>query len=79
MLHVAILVLAQGTSNTQEAPESGAGAALIAGTVLAILLVFALVFLVVSKRAKASRGGVEPVPKSRRKGNPPFESIDRER
>jgi len=79
MLALAILVLAQGTSNTQEAPDTGAGAALIVGTLVAIVLVFALVFLVVSKRAKASRGGVEPVPGSRKTGAPPFESIERDR
>lgn len=55
-------VLAQGTSNTQEAPDGGVGAALIVGTLLAIVLIFTVIFLVVSKRAKASKGGVEPAP-----------------
>jgi len=36
-------------------------------------------FLVISKRSKASRGGVEPVPGSRETGPPPLESVDRDR
>ena len=79
MISSLLLVVAQGTSNTQEAPETGAGVALILGTLLAIVVVMALIFLVVSKRTKRSRGGVEPVPGSRESGAPPFESIDRDR
>ncbi len=74
-----VLVLAQGAANSQEAPEGGIGAALIVGTLVAIVLVFALVFTLITKRSKASRGGVEPVPGSRERGEPPFESIDRDR
>ena len=74
-----LLVLAQGSSNTQQAPDSGPGAALIIGTLLAIVLVFTLVFLVISKRARAGKGGVEPVPGSREPGPPPLESVERDR
>jgi hypothetical protein len=79
MVATALYVLAQGNSNTQEAPDGGVGAALIIGTILAIILAFSLIYLVVSKRAKASKGGVEPVPGSRQRGEPPFESIERDR
>jgi hypothetical protein len=78
MLASLLLVLAQGTSNTQEAPETGAGIALILGTLLAIVLVFTLGFLLISRRTKASKGGVEPVPGSRERGQPPFESVERD-
>lgn len=79
MTSFALTVLAQGNSNTQQAPDTGPGVALILGTLLAIALLMALIFLVVSKRAKASGGGVEPTPGDRKRGEPPFESIDRDR
>lgn len=79
MLLLALFTLAQGTSNTQEAPEGGVGAALIIGTLVLIVLVFTLIFKLFAKRTKASRGGVEPVPGSRQQGPPPLESIDRDR
>ena len=79
MFTLALAVLAQGTSNTQEAPSGGVGAGLIIGTLLMIALVFAAVFMVIARRSKASRGGVEPIPDSREKGSPPLESIERDR
>jgi len=79
MLLFALFTLAQGTSNTQQAPESGAGAALIIGTVLLIVLVLATLAAIVLRRSKASRGGVEAAPGSRETGEPPLESIDRDR
>lgn len=78
MSPLALFVLAQGASNTQEAPDDGVGAALIIGTLVAIVVLFTLVFVVVSRLAKRSRGGVEPVPGSRAKGAAPFESIERD-
>lgn len=79
MLTFALAVLAQGSSNTQEAPGGGVGAGLIVGTLVVIVAVFAVVFMVIAKRSKASRGGVEPVPDSRETGEPPLESIERDR
>jgi hypothetical protein len=79
MLTLAYAVLAQGAQNTQEAPSSGVGAALIIGTLVAIVVVLGLVFLVVTRRAKASRGGAQAAPGSRERGEPPFESIERDR
>lgn len=79
MSTLAYVVLAQGAQNTQEAPEAGVGAALIIGTVLGIVLLFSLIYLVVSRRAKAARGGVEAPPGSRKRGAPPFESVERDR
>lgn len=75
-----ITLLAQGTQQTQEAPSTGPGVALIVGAVLLVILLLSLVFYVVKRTTSASRGGVEPVPGSREpKGNPPFESIEREK
>ncbi len=79
MIPAALFTLAQATGNTQEAPEGGIGAALIIGTVVGIVLVFALILKLFAMRSKASRGGVEPVPGSREQGPPPLESIDRDR
>ncbi len=79
MFTAALLVLAQGSPTSQEAPDSGSGVALIVGAVLAILLVLALLFLLVSRRSRASKGGVEPVPGSREPGAAPLESIERDR
>jgi hypothetical protein len=74
-----ITLLAQGTERTQEAPSTGPGIALIIGTILLILLVLALVFFFIARTTKASHGGVETAPGSRTsKGDPPFESIERE-
>ncbi len=79
MILAVLFTLAQGTQNTQEAPEGGVGAALIIGTLVLIVLAFTLIFKLFAKRSKASRGGVEPVPGSREQGPPPLESIDRDR
>ena len=79
MILAALFTLAQASGNTQEAPEGGIGAALIIGTVVGIVLLFALIFWLFAKRSKASRGGVEPVAGSREQGPPPLESIDRDR
>lgn len=75
-----ITILAQGTEQTQEAPSTGPGIALILGAIVLAVLLFALIFYVFARTTAASRGGVEPVPGSRDpKGNPPFESIEREK
>jgi len=79
MLTFTLAVLAQGSTNTQEAPGGGVGAGLIVGTLVLIVAVLALVFMVIARGSKASRGGVEPVPDSRETGEPPFESIERDR
>ncbi len=78
MTFSALLVLAQRMSDNQ-APDTGPGIALILGTLLAIALLMALMFVVVSRRSKSSRGGVEPVAGTREQGQPPFESVDRDR
>lgn len=71
--------LAQGTSNTQEAPDTGVGAGLIIGAFLLALLLFCLIFFLFHRTTSSSQGGVEPVAGSRERGDPPFESIERER
>jgi hypothetical protein len=69
----ALLVLAQ---HTQE--DTGWDAWLIAATIVAVLVCFALVFLVVVPRVtRRSRGGVTAPRHSQRRGEPPSEGIRR--
>jgi hypothetical protein len=72
----ALLVLAQ---HSQEAPDEGVGAGLIIGAIVLVVLVAAAIFFVFTRGSRASRGGVEPPPGERRRGDPPFESIERGR
>jgi hypothetical protein len=74
MTMLAVTVLAQ---NSQKAPSSGVGAGLIIGTILAVIVAFALIWFVFTRMTKRSRGGVEPVEEERRRGNPPVEGIER--
>jgi hypothetical protein len=76
---LALLVLAQGGENTAEAPDDGVGIGLIVGAVVLVLLIAAGIFFLFTRTTRASRGGVEPPPDSRRRGEPPFESVERER
>jgi hypothetical protein len=71
---VALLVLAQ---HSQSAPDSGVGAGLIVGIVVFILLAIGTLVFFVTRRSKASRGGVEHPTSDKRRGEPPFESIER--
>ena len=73
---LALLVLAQ---NSQEAPSKGHGTLLIILGVLIAIAVFSAVATFFIRSSKSSRGGVQEPPASREKGQPPFESIDRER
>ena len=52
MSTLAVFVIAQGSSHTAEAPNSGVSIALVIGIVVAVLLVFAMLFVVVSRRVK---------------------------
>jgi hypothetical protein len=45
--------------------------------VFALGLVFGVIFAIFHAGARASRGGVQPPP-GRHRGNPPFESIERD-
>jgi hypothetical protein len=74
MTMLAVTVLAQ---NSQKAPSSGVGAGLIIGTILAVIVAFALIWFVFTRMTKRSRGGVEPVEDERRRGNPPVEGVER--
>jgi hypothetical protein len=74
MTLLAFTVLAQ---NSQQAPSSGKGIGLIIGTIVAVILAFALIWFVFTRMTKRSRGGVEPVEDERRHGNPPVEGIER--
>jgi hypothetical protein len=74
MTTLALTVIAQ---NSQSAPSDGVGAGLIVGTLVAVILAIALIWLVFTRMTKRSRGGVEPVEGERRRGNPPVEGIER--
>lgn len=77
MIPAALFTLAQATGNTQEAPEGGIGAALIIGTVVGIVLLFALIFKLFAMRSKASRGASSPFPA--RGSRAPAARVDRPR
>jgi hypothetical protein len=74
MTALAVTIIAQ---HSQNAPSSGTGAGLIIGTVVAVVVALALIWFVISRMAKRSRGGVEPVAEERRRGNPPVEGVER--
>jgi hypothetical protein len=76
MTTIAVTLLAQ---HSQSAPSDGAGAGLIVGTILGVIVAVVVIWLVFTRVARRSRGGVEPPAggSGRRRGDPPFESIDR--
>lgn len=74
MTPLAVTLLAQ---HTQSAPSDGAGAGLIVGTIVAVIVLIAIIWLLFTRLTRASRGGVESPKGRRRRGNPPVESIER--
>ena len=72
----ALLVLAQ---NSQEAPDEGVGAGLIIGAIVLVVLVAAVLFAILTRTTRASRGGVRAPDGDRRRGDPPLEGIERDR
>ena len=71
----ALFVLAQ---HSQEAPDDGVGAGLIVLGVAIALLVFGGIAFVFTRASRASRGGVQPPPGERRRGDPPLEGVERD-
>ena len=73
---LAVTVLAQ---NSQSAPDEGVGAGLIVGTILGVIIAIAIFWLVFTRATRRSRGGVEPpaAGAERRRGEPPFEGVER--
>jgi hypothetical protein len=53
------------------------GTALIVGTIVLVVVLFAIIFLVFGRGSRTSRGGVEPPEGERRRGGPPFEGVER--
>jgi len=74
MSTLALTVIAQ---HSQRAPSDGAGAGLIVGTIVGVIVAIALIWFVFTRMTRRSRGGVEPVEGDRRRGNPPVEGIER--
>ena len=76
MTLLAVTVLAQ---NSQSAPDEGVGAGLIVGTILGVIIAIALIWLLFTRITRRSRGGVEPPAggAERRRGEPPFEGVER--
>jgi hypothetical protein len=76
MTTFAVTLLAQ---HTQKAPSSGVGAGLIVGTILGVILAMVIIWFVFTRVTRRSRGGVEPPAggAERRRGEPPFESVER--
>jgi hypothetical protein len=70
----ALTVLAQSKD-----PGGGIATALIVGAIVLVVVLLALIRLFFSRSTRASRGGVEPPEGERRRGNPPFEGIERGR
>lgn len=70
-----LAVIAQHTQET----DAGLGTGLLIGAIVLIVLGVTLGFWFMHRRARASRGGVEPAPGAQsRRGEPPFEGISRE-
>jgi uncharacterized membrane protein YccC len=78
MTTFAVTLLAQ---NSQTAPEEGVGLGLIVGTIVGVIIAIVVLWLIFTRVTKRSRGGVEPPAggADRRRGEPPFESIERGR
>lgn len=72
---LAVTVLAQ----SQSVPDEGVGAGLIVGTIVAVIVVVAVLWFVFTRLTRRSRGGVAPPAggAERRRGEPPFESVER--
>jgi hypothetical protein len=54
-------------------------ALLIVVVVVVVVLLLAGLFALLTRSTRASRGGVEHPDSDKRRGNPPFESIERHR
>ncbi len=53
------------------------GIAIIVATLLVIVIAFGLIFVLMSRSARASRGGVEPPPEDEgSRQSPPFEGVE---
>ena len=78
MTTLAVTILAQ---NSQSAPDEGIGAGLIIGTIVGVIIAAVLIWFVFTRLTRRSRGGVEPPAggSERRRGEPPFESVERGR
>ena len=75
MYAFALTILA--ADGTQSAPDDSLGAGLIIGTIVAVVVAAVVIWLLFTRLTRRSRGGVEPPEGTRRRGDPPFESIER--
>lgn len=78
MLATLLILAADNTGNTQEAPDNGTALPIILGIIVAVALLAALGFYLLNRASRASKGGVEPPPADRGTNQaPPLESIER--
>jgi hypothetical protein len=73
------LILAADPGRGGQDPGGGLGALLIVAVVIGIVLAMAVLFLLVQRLTKTSRGGVQPKAGEFERGAPPFESFGRKK
>lgn len=81
---LALLILAESRitdQNHQSSPGPGTGIAIIVAVIVVLVIAAVLLYGFIIRRAKASRGGVQPpigeAGRQPHPQNPPFESIER--
>lgn len=79
MIAVALLIASRAADQNEQAPPgTGTGIGIILLSVLGIVLVLATVFFLMTRRSRASRGGVEPPPAEEgTRSAPPFEGVEK--
>lgn len=73
------LILAQATENTAVPPDEGTGLPIIFGVLALIVLLAVVLWTVIIRRSRASKGGVEAPPAETGQphpGAPPLESVE---
>ncbi|MDX6726994.1 MAG: hypothetical protein QOK49_1799 [Baekduia sp.] len=74
---ITALILAADAGRGGQDPGAGTSLLLIAAVVVGVVLMAALLFGLLHKLTRASKGGVEPGAGEFRRGGPPFESFGR--
>lgn len=77
MTTLALILTAAAQTHPQTTPSNGIGAGLLAGAILVVAIMLGATFWVMTRRARASRGGVRHPPADGHPGSPPFEGVER--